>query len=50
MVRPTDHVAIGQRRHLYTEGAMPVEDNKQQAPRFYKEVINARNVDAFGSC
>jgi hypothetical protein len=39
MVRPTDHVAVGQRRHLHTEGAMPVEDNKQPAPRFDEEVI-----------
>src|SRR5215218_909474 len=27
-------------------GAMPVEDNKQAAQRFYQEVINARNLDA----
>jgi hypothetical protein len=29
---------------------MSVEDNKQSARRFYEEVINARNLDALGSC
>ena len=29
---------------------MPVEDIKRSARRFYEEVINARNVDALGSC
>jgi len=42
--------AVGQRRHLHAEGAMSVEDNKQSARRFYEEVINARNLDALGSC
>ena len=35
-------VAVGQRRHLRKEGAMPVEDNKQAARRFYEEVINGQ--------
>jgi hypothetical protein len=39
-------VAVGQTRHLDKERAMPVEDNKQAARRFYQEVINGRNLDA----
>src|SRR5215211_4953475 len=39
-------VAVGQTRHLGKEGAMPVEDNKRAARRFYQEVINGRNLDA----
>jgi steroid delta-isomerase-like uncharacterized protein len=41
-------VAVRQPQHLGKEGAMPVEDNKQAARRFYEEVINGRNVDALG--
>jgi steroid delta-isomerase-like uncharacterized protein len=39
-------VAVGQSRHPGKEGAMPVEDNKQAARRFYEDVINGRNLDA----